>query len=64
MHSCFTTGAVTGGSNIDDLAGASSTISDCCKRGDVSDYSLVGGFAGSNDGTVSCDYFTGSVTDW
>jgi hypothetical protein len=62
VNNCYSTGSVTGNSNVGGLVGANGgTLSNCHSMGSVTGYDYVGGLLGANGGTLSNSYATGSV---
>jgi hypothetical protein len=65
VSQCYSTGAVSGSTNVGGLVGAAggeSAVTHCYSVGSVSGGSYVGGLVGQNGGTVTCCYSTGGVS--
>ena len=61
ISNCYSTGAVSGFSDVGGLAGSGGSISNCYSTGAVSGFSNVGGLVGSG-GNISNCYSTGAVS--
>ena len=60
---CYSTGAVSGGSNIGGLVGSNySVVTHCHSTVAVSGHHAVSGLVGVNNGSVSASYSTGSIS--
>ena len=63
VSNCYSTGSVTGNSNVGGLVGANGgDVNYSYATDSVTGYDYVGGLVGANGGTLSNSYTTGSVT--